>query len=211
MTARTTPRADTLREGQPAASRTRVMRGQLDVPGGHRLQYLGALVRDLRTERELSERALARRSATARSTITRLEHGQLRPRYSLLTAVALGLDVDRQKEVLGQLLAAVGDAMAPETDGTQRWRRKRLERGILRGDVPLPTRVQRALDLHRAADALWIRENAILDDPANLDDARALEECLRIGEQRRRLREEAGPPVSLWIGKVRITAGWGMP
>ena len=187
------------------------MGGQLDEPGGHRLQRLGALVRELRTERRLSERALARRSATARSTITRLEHGQLRPRYSLLTAVALGLDVDRQKEVLEQLLAAVGEAMAPDTDGTQRWRRKRLERGILRGDVPLPSRVQRAIDLHRAADALWMREEPSLDDPTNLDNARALEECLRIGEQRQRLREEAGPPISLWVGKVRITAGWGMP
>jgi hypothetical protein len=125
--------------------------------------------------------------------------------------VALGLDVDRQKELLGQLVGAIGDAIVPDTDGTQRWRRKRLERGILRGDVPLPSRVQRAIDLHRAADALWIREAAILDDPANLDDARALEECLRLGEQRQRLREEAGPPISLWVGKVRITAGWGMP
>ena len=52
---------------------------------------------------------------------------------------------------------------------------------------------------------------AILDDPANLDNARALEECVRLGEQRRRLREEAGPPVSVWIGKVRITAGWDCP
>lgn len=196
---------------QRPASRPRVMRGQLDEPGGHTLRRLGALVRELRTERGLSERALARRSATARSTVTRLEHGQLRPRYSLLTALALGLDVDRQKEVLGQLVAAAGDAIVPDTDGTQRWRRKRLERAILRGDAPLPTRVQRALDLHRAADALWIREAAILDDPANLDDAQALEECLRLGEQRQRLREEAGAPVSIWIGKVRIAAGWGLP
>jgi hypothetical protein len=147
----------------------------------------------------------------ARSTIQRLEGGALRPRRSLLSAVALGLDVDRQRELLAVLVTAAGDAVVPESDGWRRYRRRRIERGILAGEVPLPTKLQRALDFHRAADALWQRESAIFDIPGALDDTQALDELLRLGGERRRLRELAGSPVTLYVGKRRITAGWDAP
>jgi transcriptional regulator with XRE-family HTH domain len=209
------PAGSASRDGSERASRARVMRSHLTAkpvtPVQPGLPRLAALVRAGRIERGISTRGLASRAAVARSTIQRLERGQLRPRRSLLSAVALGLDVDRQRELLAELVAAAGDAVTPESDGWRHYRRRRLERGILAGEVPLPTKVQQALDLHRAADALWVRQSEILDAPGAWDDARALDECLRLSAERRRLREQAGPPVLMYIGKRRISVGWGAP
>jgi DNA-binding XRE family transcriptional regulator len=56
---------------------------------------LAVAVRELRTERGLSVSALARRPAIDRRTIQRLVRGQLRPRPSLLWAIAYGADPDQ--------------------------------------------------------------------------------------------------------------------
>ncbi len=165
-------------------------------------------MRALRTQRGLSTRALARRSAAARTTIQRLERGQLRPRRTLLSAVAMGIDPDRQKEILEQIATAAGESVAPDTDGTRRWRRRRIERGILAGEVPLPAKIARRLALHQEADRLWLASMALLDKPGALDSAEMLDESIRLHEESRRLREAAGPPISLWIGRHRITRGW---
>lgn len=215
MTARTTPRTEATRAGQSAASRPRAMRSQFDagsVTGGQTdLQRLGALVRSLRSAHGLSTRALARRSASARSSIQRLERGTMRPRRSLLSAVALGMDPDRQKELLEQLEAAAGGSVAADTDGTRGWRRRRLERGILNGSVPLPAKLARGLELHRKADQLFAREMALLDQPGAFDDAAVLEEALRLSEEHRKLRDQAGAPIVFHVGRQVIRAGWGMP
>lgn len=194
------------------ASRARVMRGQ-DPGNGATADRAAAgyLARELRLAAGLSERALGRRAAVARSTVTRLEHGQIRPRRSLLSALAVGIDPDRPKELIAQLVAAAGDDIAPESDGWRHYRRRRMERGILAGRVPLPSKVADGLRLHRAADAAWTAGMAILHRPGALDDARALEQALQLMAEARVLRDQAGPPIALHIGKVRITAGIGLP
>jgi transcriptional regulator with XRE-family HTH domain len=173
------------------------MRGQIPVqqvaPVSEGCAAVGQLVREMRTAAGLSERALARRSAVARSTVTRLEHGAIRPRRSLLSALAVGIDPDRQKELLGQLAAAAGDAIAPESDGWRRYRRRRLERGILAGRVPLPSKVADGLRFHHEADAAWEAGMAILHRPGALDDARALDQANRLMAEAWVLRERAGP------------------
>jgi transcriptional regulator with XRE-family HTH domain len=197
------------------ASRAHVMRGQDRVepvtPGSSGAAAAGQLLREFRRAAGLSERGLAKRSAVARSTVTRLEHGQIRPRRSLLQALAVGLDPDRPKELAGQLAAAAGDDVVPESDRWRHYRQRRLERGILRGDVPLPARVAESLRLHRAADVAWSAGVAILRRPGALDDADALDKADELLIQARVLRDQAGPPMTLIIGKVRITAGVGVP
>jgi transcriptional regulator with XRE-family HTH domain len=168
----------------------------------------GAFVRQLRRQAGLSERALARRAACARSTVTRLEHGQLRPRLSLLSALALGLDVDGQGKVLARLRSAAGGDLAP--DGRwQHYRWRKLCDGILRGDVPLPSRIAAAMRLHNEADFAWRRATAILARPGALGDLAALEEADRLMARSRDLRAEAGPPFGLWIGGHHLMIGFG--
>jgi len=196
------------------ASRARVMRGQDPVPpvtpvaGG--AAAAGRLLRELRTADGLSERALARRSAVARSTVTRLEHGQIRPRRSLLQALAVGLDPDRPKALAAKLAEAAGGDLVPESD-RWRYRQHRLERGILRGDVPWPSKVAEGIRLHRAADAARASAMAILHRPGALDDADALDQALELMKLSRALRDQAGPSMTLHIGRVRIPAGIGIP
>src|SRR5208282_3639525 len=114
------------------ASRARMMRGQDQGNGATTGRAAtGQLLRELRLAAGLSERALARRSAVARSTVTRLEHGQIRPRRSLLSALAVGIDPDRTRELREQMVATAGDDIAPESDGWRRYRKHRLDRGIL--------------------------------------------------------------------------------
>jgi len=185
------------------------MRGQDPASAGR--TAVGHLARELRLAAGLSERALARRAAVARSTVTRLEHGQIRPRQSLLSAIAVGIDPDRPRELIAQLVAAAGDDIAADSDGWLHYRRRRMERGILRGDVPLPTKVAAGIRLHRAADAAWQAGTAILHRPGALDDADALDEALRLMDEARTLRDRAGPPMTLHIGKVCIAVGVGVP
>jgi len=191
------------------------MRGQIPAqavtPVAQGREAAGRLVHAWRTAAGLSERSLARRSAVARSTVTRLEHGQIKPRWSLLSALAVGIDPDRPKELLAQLVAAAGDDIAPESDGWRRYRRRRMERGILRGDVPLLITIAEGMRLHRAADEAWRAGTAVLNGPGALDDVAALDEALRLLDQSRALRERAGPPFALHIGKVRISVGFGLP
>jgi DNA-binding XRE family transcriptional regulator len=75
---------------------------------------LAVAVRELRTERGLSVSALARRAAIDRRTIQRLVRGQLRPRPSLLWAIAYGADPDQSAEVRERLLAAAVPSIVPD-------------------------------------------------------------------------------------------------
>ena len=193
------------------ASRARVMRGQNPVrmvkPVAAGAAAAGQLVRDYRTAAGFSERTLARRAAVARSTVTRLEHGQLRPRRSLLSALAVGLDPDRPKDLLAQFAEACGDDIAPESDGWRHHRRRIMERGILRGDVPMPTELSRRIRLHQGADAAWREAMTILHRHGALDDAEALGEANRLMALSGELRDQAGGGITMYIGKVRMTFG----
>jgi DNA-binding XRE family transcriptional regulator len=75
---------------------------------------LAVAVRELRTERGLSVSALARRAAIDRRTIQQLVRGQLRPRPSLLWAIAYGADPDQSAEVRERLLAAAVPSIVPD-------------------------------------------------------------------------------------------------
>jgi hypothetical protein len=196
-------------QGRPPA---RVMRAQPGAPGGHtvhtELAGVAALARGLRLGAGLSQRGLARRSAVAKSTITRLEAGQLKPRASLLSAVALGINPDRQRELAAELAAAAGDAIKAEGEGWWRYRQRRLERGILAGTTPLPATLETALRLHRAADVAWSSAMALLHLPETVE---SLREADRLFGEAARLRAQAGPPVSVRVGKRRITGGMRYP
>ena len=120
---------------------------------------------------------------------------------SLLSAIALGIDPDRQAELLAKLAAAAGGATAAGGEGWWNYRRRRLERGILAGTTPLPSKLETALRLHREADAAWASGMALLRQPARFAEAE------RLFAESDRLRAEAGPPVSIQVGKHRITGG----
>jgi transcriptional regulator with XRE-family HTH domain len=175
-------------------------------------QAAGALARELRIATGLSTCALARRSTVPCASISRFETGQIRPRRSLLSAVATGLDPDRTREIIGRLVDAAGGEDALAADGKwARYRWRRIERGILAGEVPLPSKLARSLELHRQGDEMWLRSMAILDGPGAWDDAEALDEAIRLHDESSRLRELAGPPIVLFIGKHVIRAGWRVP
>ena len=187
------------------ASRARTMRSEP-------WQAAGALARELRIAAGLSTCRLATRSTVPRATISRFETGQIRPRRSLLDVLAMGIDPDRQKEIISRLVDAAGGEDALAADGKwARYRWRRIERGILAGEVPLPSKLARGIELHRQADEMWLRSMAITDQPGALDDTEALDEAIRLHDESSRLRELAGPPIVLYIGKHVIRAGWRVP
>jgi transcriptional regulator with XRE-family HTH domain len=165
---------------------------------------VGALVRRLRLAAGLSMTDLGRRSTIPVATISRLEHGQLRPRRSLLSAIALGIDPDHQAEHLAQLVDAAGGDAALAADG--RWpdyRRRRIADGILRGDVPLPSNLARRIQLHQAAAAATSAADALMAQARTLDDE-SFHEMTQMLREATRLRELAGPPVELHLPGGRV-------
>ena len=66
----------------------------------------------------------------------------------------MGIDPDRQKENLARLVDAADGKWA-------RYRWRRIERGILAGEVPLPSKLARSLELHCQADEMWLQSMAI--------------------------------------------------
>ena len=89
---------------------------------------LGAELRALRAEYGLSIRRLAERAAAHPTTVYRLEHGERRPRPSLLAALGYGLDPDRADELTARLIEAAGPSLRPDTPGGIRRRARRMER-----------------------------------------------------------------------------------
>lgn len=172
---------------------------------------LGALLRQLRAERRMGTRCLAVRAAVARSTVTRLEAGERRPRASLLGGIAYALDPTNPTPIRDALVAAAGPSLVPESEWSTQRRRRRMGLGLLAGTVPLPGDLSQRIALHRAADSAYRRALAIFDRPGALDDNAALREITRLMDASHALRDEAGPPVALQIGGHRITAGWAMP
>lgn len=54
---------------------------------------LGQVIRRLRTEKNLSQAELVRRSEVAHGTLWRIEHGLIDPRWSTVEKIAQGLNV----------------------------------------------------------------------------------------------------------------------
>jgi transcriptional regulator with XRE-family HTH domain len=117
-------------------------------------QALGALLRQLRTERGMGTPRLAERAGVARSTIQRLERGQIRPRPSTLAWIAGALDPDRREEIRGRLVAAAGDGIAADADGWIRYRAGRMNKRYRAGLVPLPAGWERRIRLFAASEAM---------------------------------------------------------
>jgi len=44
-----------------------------------------------------------------------------------------------------------------------------------------------------------------------MDDPAALDEAIRLGEERRKLRDAAGPAITFYVGRHVIRAGWDCP
>lgn len=111
---------------------------------------VGALLRQLRTERRMSVRDLEARSGVTRSTISRVEHGLRRPRRSMLGWLAWGLDAENVVPLTRQLAAAAGDSLIAESRWSQRTHARQAADALRRGTLPVPL----ALLAPRAVEAL---------------------------------------------------------
>ena len=211
----TTSEAEETRGSVPAGA-SRVMRSTLADAGAHTahtadpadLVRLGALVRLLRQERSMTAAELARRSMCARSTVVRLERGQLHPRPSLLAYISHALDPDNATLIREALVVAAGGRDALADDG--RWgrvRTRRANKALPAGKVPLPSDVRRRINLHRQASACWRRAEAVLSHPGALDDPAALDVALALMDRSRELRAAAGGMIGIGWGSRRVIYG----
>ncbi len=192
---------------QPGSSRARTVRSRDSFDRSQDdLARLGALVRALRLEHGLGTRALARRATACRSTIQRLERGQLRPRPSLLQAIAWGLDPDRAPKLRRQLLDAAGENLAPDTQGWRRYRWRRQELGMATGAVPLPREIARRVEAHRREAEARREADALLDGLGALDDAEILARAHELMTVACRAAAEAGGVIQ--IGRVMYGLSW---
>jgi transcriptional regulator with XRE-family HTH domain len=168
---------------------------------------LAALARSLRKEAGLSTRQLAARSTLARSTITRLEAAQLRPRRSMLTVLAIGLDPARARELLGQLVEAAGDDMAEDTPGWRRYRRRRIRRGLLAGTVPVPADVAARMQLHQSSQALLRQVRTLQASRSFWRDPDTMDLAHQMMARAEALRAEAGPWITVSQIQKHLTEG----
>lgn len=130
MTTTTTPRpvgrrARVTRVTPPPGDRA-VRTG--DVPDVERERLaatLGALLRAERLAAGYSTRRLARAVGCSRSTIRRLQAGQLRPREVTLRYLASVLAVDDPGPLAERLIEAAGASLRPDTPGAIRSRHRR--------------------------------------------------------------------------------------
>lgn len=157
----------------------------------------------------MGTRRLAERAACARSTVTRLERGERRPRASLLAHLAYAMNPDDPEPLRDVLIAAAGGSLVPESEWSQRRRNRAINAGVLAGEVPLPGHIAQGLALHGRADAARRQAFALTDDPASWDDAEVLELASRLLEESTRLREQAGPPIIMYVGGREFRAGFG--
>jgi transcriptional regulator with XRE-family HTH domain len=176
-----------------------------DQPAG--VAAVAALARSLRLEAGLSTRLLAARSGLARSTITRLEAGQLRPRRSMLAVLAVGLDPGRPRELLDQLAAAAAGDMAEDTPGWRRYRRRRVGRALRSGALPLPAEVARRIRMHRAADEALRQVAALQRQPDFMGDLKVAEMADELIRRAEGIRAQAGPRMTVASLQRQLTEG----
>jgi transcriptional regulator with XRE-family HTH domain len=99
---------------------------------------VGALLRELRLERQMGIRDLEGRSGVHRSTISRIEHGLRRPRRSVLGWLAWGLDAENVAFVKARLVEAAGGSLVAESRWSERSHARNAERQLARGTMPVP-------------------------------------------------------------------------
>ncbi|MEJ2866096.1 helix-turn-helix transcriptional regulator [Actinomycetospora flava] len=98
----------------------------------HLAADLGRLVRRCRTACGLAQNDLADAAGVARRTVQRLEHGQHRPRMSLLASLAAVLAPEQPDALLAALVAAAGDSLRPDTLASLRRRARLVRRATAR-------------------------------------------------------------------------------
>ena len=181
------------------------------IPGSS-VRTFGAALRQLRAEYGLGTRRLADRSTVSRRAIQYLEDGSIRPRRCTIGALAYGLEPDdreRRKEIIASLVAAAGGEDALAADGRwPRYRKRRFDRGLLNGSVPLPADIRERLEAMQRHDALRREAWALLDRPGARDDGDILDRANALLSEARRLDAAAGGPITLLIGHREIRAGW---
>src|SRR6266576_3057441 len=91
------------------------------------LRALGRRVAELRRAAGLSQAGLARCAELHRATVWRIERGERRTRRSTLERIVAALG--EPAEVVDDLVAAAGDALAPESQHADRVDRRRARRG----------------------------------------------------------------------------------
>ncbi len=76
------------------------------VPGAQvRAENLGQKVRQLRTDRDLTQKELARRGGLSHSALSKIENSQLSPTFETILRIADGLAID-----VSELLSSLGSA-----------------------------------------------------------------------------------------------------
>lgn len=211
MTSPTT-RKDKRGADRPSRARVRCAPGSA-APRRSDGQTLGELLRQLRTEHGLSTRRLAERAGVARSTIQRLERGEIRPRPSTLGWVAGAIDPDRRKEIRDQLVAAAGDELAAHSEAWSRRQVHRVNQRLQQGLVPRPVAWDRQMRLTAASDAMLNVAMVLTDKAAAMLDRpgaeRLVDELINLTGQLRaeseRLAKVAGvrfpgTPMRRWRG-----------
>lgn len=186
---------------------TSVVRPISDAERNALVSGLGVLLRTERVVTGWSFRRLARAVGCAPSTLWRIETGRRRPSEGMLRCIASVVAVDDPRPLADRLVAAAGASLVADTPGSLRRRRRLANAALLAGHKPLPTDLARRMALHRRADALYRQAFALIETPA-VDDLAGL---YRIGDllaESRRLRAEAGPPITLMVGRRQIHAGW---
>ena len=93
----------------------------------HLAAGVGRLLRRARTDRGMRQNDLADAAGVARRTVQRLEHGQHRPRRSILRALAAALAPEHPDELVDALVDAAGASLRPDTENSL-YRRARLVR-----------------------------------------------------------------------------------
>jgi transcriptional regulator with XRE-family HTH domain len=169
---------------------------------------VGAVLRAARLDRGWGTRRLATAIGCARSTVQRLEAGQLRPRECTLRYLASVLHVEDPRPLADRLVAAAGPLLRPDTDGAIRQRQRRANAALLAGRMPLPAELDRRIRAHRAASAAWHRAQMLVDR-GDLNDLAVLDEIDRCLTESRRLRAEAGSPITIRCGRRELRFGVG--
>lgn len=162
----------------------------------------------LRAERNMPQAVLAQRALVHRSTILRLERGQIRPRPSLLGWVAYGLDPDHSRAIREVLVDMAGGCGALADDGG--WgglRARKANRLMASGRIQLPSDLEDRIRMHQRAAAARHRADVILSRPGALDNARLLDLAHAYMAEAQFASTHAGGLIGLGSGKYRVTIG----
>ncbi|WP_198145393.1 helix-turn-helix domain-containing protein [Frankia sp. EAN1pec] len=166
---------------------------------------VGSRLEAARRAAGLSRLALARRVGCSAGLVRHLERGTCRPREAAVRWLAYALEPDDPAPLREALLQAAGDSLRPDTSGTARAWTRRCEHAFLAGHWPVPSDVAQAIAAHQAAAAANREALAILDRPGAMRSVRALDQASALLDRALVLAEQAGPPVTVIVGRHRRT------